>query len=856
MAVRCSCSLGEILSEKCDAETVQEVTNDEKRLLHLRTGHNVADICTLHRKVYLQHYSWTQKKCCDPLGHHPTKAVTRSLRVITDKMAERWSTDEVTLVPGNKLCTLCRKSVCHDPSEQEDAGHEDNTYSEGEGIVDDGGDITDQLSALLVNIGESPIDKRKIGHGKRYSEDKMRSIEGSIRKKLKLEPSKVEAEFNEMIHSLKQKFDTSEKFSEKIQILTILPQSWTTRRMEAEFGASYHMAQLSKRLVESDGVMATPNPRQGKALPDAIKQLVVQFYQQDSISRMMPGKKDYVSMVINGTRKHVQKRLLLFNLNDAYKQFKDENGGIKVGLSKFKELRPKNVVLAGAGGTHNVCVCTLHQNVKLMIEGSMIQTLEVFKAQYGTVTYKHLLSSVLCNPALPDCHLGSCLLCSENSLNSCSYCSEDNNDECYFCQKVSNLRKTLLSAFDEQGMDELTYKSWVSVDHTTLITITEPTDVFVESLLHRLLKLKRHDFIAKEQASFLAQLKCDLKEGEAVIQGDFSENYTFIIQDAVQGFHWNNDQATVHPFVVYYNGQSKRVDPLPGIHSLSYVVISDCLAHEAVAVHCFAKKFLGFLNGILKLKKVYYFTDGAAAQYKNKKNFVNLAFHMKDFMIEAEWHFFATAHGKGAPDGIGGTLKRQAARASLQRPLDGQIQTPKQLYEWAKEAILSTTFEYVDKTEVLTEEDLLHERLESSITIEGTHSYHAYYPLDGSTTKLQVKEYSNSLFSEVVKVSDHRDPFHIQSLNSGTYAICIYGDAWWLALVVETFHDRNEAKMKFLHPAGPSPSFSFPIKDDILIMGSTDILMKANPNTPTGRVYHLTCAEAAEASRLLRLKCF
>ena len=52
MAVRCSCSLGEILSGKCDAETVQEVTNVEKRMLHLRAGHNVADICTIHRKVY------------------------------------------------------------------------------------------------------------------------------------------------------------------------------------------------------------------------------------------------------------------------------------------------------------------------------------------------------------------------------------------------------------------------------------------------------------------------------------------------------------------------------------------------------------------------------------------------------------------------------------------------------------------------------------------------------------------------------------------------------------------------------------------------------------------------------------
>ena len=83
---------------------------------------------------------------------------------------------------------------------------------------------------------------------------------------------------------------------------------------------------------------------------------------------------------------------------------------------------------------------------------------------------------------------------------------------------MSNLRKTLLlSAFDEHSTEELTYKSWVCVDHTTLITITKPTDVFVESSLHRLLKLKKHNFIAKEQTSFLAQQKCNQK-GEAVVQ--------------------------------------------------------------------------------------------------------------------------------------------------------------------------------------------------------------------------------------------------------------------------------------------------------------------------------------------------
>jgi len=75
-----------------------------------------------------------------------------------------------------------------------------------------------------------------------------------------------------------------------------------------------------------------------------------------------------------------------------------------------------------------------------------------------------------------------------------------------------------------------------------------------------------------------------------------------------------------------------------------------------------------------------YFTDGVASQYKNKSNFLNLAYHLDDFGIDAEWHFFATSHGKSSCDGVGGTVKRSAARASLQRPHDNQIMT---LYDWA-----------------------------------------------------------------------------------------------------------------------------------------------------------------------------
>ena len=49
---------------------------------------------------------------------------------------------------------------------------------------------------------------------------------------------------------------------------------------------------------------------------------------------------------------------------------------------------------------------------------------------------------------------------------------------------------------------------------------------------------------------------------------------------------------------------------------------------------------------------------------KNLKNFANICHH-QDFGFKAERHFFTTSHGTYACDGIGGTVKRLAASASL-----------------------------------------------------------------------------------------------------------------------------------------------------------------------------------------------
>ena len=45
-------------------------------------------------------------------------------------------------------------------------------------------------------------------------------------------------------------------------------------------------------------------------------------------------------------------------------------------------------------------------------------------------------------------------------------------------------------------------------------------------------------YLAKSQAAYLKSRKEDINEITVLIRGDFSENYTFVVQDEVQIFHW------------------------------------------------------------------------------------------------------------------------------------------------------------------------------------------------------------------------------------------------------------------------------------------------------------------------------
>jgi hypothetical protein len=183
-------------------------------------------------------------------------------------------------------------------------------------------------------------------------------------------------------------------------------------------------------------------------------------------------------------------------------------------------------------------------------------------------------------------------------------------------------------------------------------------------------------------------------------------------------------------------------------------MISDCLSHNTVAVYSFQENIIQQLKVKLfeegaELKKIKYHTDGCAEQYKNLKNFKNLAEHKTDFDVEADWSFSATGHGKGPWDGLAGSAKREAALESLRRSSMNPIQTPYEFFEFVKKKFQKVQVEFISEEKIQSNEtELLSERFKSAKTIKGTRGYHSFETIFGNQNELNVRQFS---FSEDVK---------------------------------------------------------------------------------------------------------
>lgn len=518
----------------------------------------------------------------------------------------------------------------------------------------------------------------------------------------------------EMLDGLKQKF-SSLKHSDplRVRILTVAPSSWGVRKIAQEFGASRFLAKKSKELKSNHGVLADTTTRDGKVLPQTTVNKIIEFYNSDINSRKMPGMKDAISLIIDGERTKVQKCLLLLNLKELHVSFKESNPKYDGGFSTFAKLKPRNCILAGTSGTHSVCVCTIHENIKLMIDAIDVRKLTE-NTNKPLSNYKDCLNEIMCKEPSPDCYLDKCDQCPGTTEHS---------------TKLSKL-------LDDSCISHVQCSSWTGTDRSTLLTQQVKVDEFINELCNRLQILKPHSFIAKQQTLFISEKKKNLREGEKVIvMFDFSENYSYVCQDASQAFHFNNDQCTVFSVIYYYKENSE-------LKHKSNVFLSESLKHDTAAVYTVQTLLIPEIKKDVKnLKKIIYMIDGAKQHFKNTFQIANLVHHKEDFNVQAEWHYSATAHGKSSYDGIGATFKREAYKASLVAKPQDAILTPQVLFNWARKHFKNIKVFYFKKTDHERIRRKLNKRFEIAQSVPQILKNHGFIA-EGENNVL-IKRYSN-----------------------------------------------------------------------------------------------------------------
>jgi hypothetical protein len=253
----------------------------------------------------------------------------------------------------------------------------------------------------------------------------------------------------------------------------------------------------------------------------------------------------------------------------------------------------------------------------------------------------------------------------------------------------------------------INWRRWVDVGgrpvQTDIILSVKDAVDHVNSVLG---DYKVHCFIKDEQSNFFKTCKEHIPEKHAILQVDFAQNYSAISQDEVQSAHWTHQQITLFTAVAWV-----REDICESI-----VVVSDDLKHDKVSVWVLLGLVIKFLKEKHQIKHAMIFSDGSAAQFKNCYTMANICFMEDDFGVTCDWAFFASSHGKGVVDALGGTLKRSVWRAVKARKV--LVNDAITFHGVAKELCKGVNVLYCSSIEIREKSEFLEERWTNVIQLD------------------------------------------------------------------------------------------------------------------------------------------
>lgn len=561
---------------------------------------------------------------------------------------------------------LCRNCFTHFARKVSDFEQSEMPASEGSPESDPyvhPPDVIEEINEYISSEGISvtPL-KPKRSSVESYAKRKYSEIQSELGKKT---GRKIETAFgvampgtsssdcqscDDWVENIRIALQASTSMQERCRLLTLVPASWTESKvLDMIPEATRYMVRKARRIRQEKHAWAAPDAYQGHPLSKENLQSALEYFTNDELdcSVQSPRSKDVVQVVQEGTKVTKTKRYMTRSIRETFQIFRAAHPEVKVSATKFYSMRPKWVSISPC---REECCCSYCANFELCI-------VAVNNISDSPVTADELMAMCLCQVRHEDCFLGDCLSCPGKEA----------------------LTAESLHISADEGQAEIAL--W---ETGGLVKKVMPIQSFIGLVRHWTVTYICHEHIRTTQRLAIRREKLTVQPGGVVFHFDFAENWTVILPNEVQSYHWKKTQVSIFTCVVTASAKT-----------YSYAVVSDDTRHDTAAALCSIGRIDECMdeNGPIYGRAVYV-SDGASAHFKNRFQL----HEMKKNDALKKWVFSAPGHGKNACDGIGGVVKHAATLHNLRSPATQSIQNGSDLVRTLNEKIPGVRLLFLSST--------------------------------------------------------------------------------------------------------------------------------------------------------------
>ncbi|KAK3916987.1 Translation factor GUF1-like protein, mitochondrial [Frankliniella fusca] len=282
-------------------------------------------------------------RCCNPLKNHRKGSEPNSnLYTISICGVLRAREKNIELKYGETYCPKCRLEIMELPTnkqQSQETGTPTMSQASSAGTSEAASPALrviqlEDVKKALQSISVSPTSVAVVN---------LNTTRQALNEDEVLTESEGKAQhFYNLMIDVKNQLPNASK-SQKYQLLSLYPQSMPIREGARFFNVSRTLLIAALKLRQEKGLLSSPSFQRISLVSDKTRSAVVKFYLDDRYSKVLPGRRDVISL---GGGAYEQKRLLLCNLNELFALFKNEFSDHKIeDLMMKSKFSPKDLEL-------------------------------------------------------------------------------------------------------------------------------------------------------------------------------------------------------------------------------------------------------------------------------------------------------------------------------------------------------------------------------------------------------------------------------------------------------------------------------------------------------------------------------